>query len=106
MHARDAARACLVGMREVTGVMNISSGTTVAIRDVVSTLIEASGFRGGAVWEADKPSGIAERSVCDRILRGLGFACEYDLDSGLVETWRWYETHAGSARGQVRRASA
>jgi GDP-L-fucose synthase len=108
MHARDAARAALVGMREVAGAMNISSGTTAAIREVVAVLVEAADFRGRVVWQANKPVGIAERSVCDRILRGHGFSCAYDLDSGLRETWRWYESHAESARGgdRERRASA
>jgi GDP-L-fucose synthase len=105
MHARDAARAALVGMQKVSGVMNICSGTTATIREVASKLVESAGFRGPVVWEADRPVGIVERSVCNRILRAHDFSCVYDLDSGLRETWHWYETHADSARGE-RRASA
>jgi GDP-L-fucose synthase len=108
MHAHDAARAVLAGMREVTGVMNISSGTTAAVRDVVGILVEVAGFRGRVAWQADKPVGIAERSVCDRILRGQGFSCAYDLEAGLAATWGWYESHADSVRSAppARRASA
>jgi nucleoside-diphosphate-sugar epimerase len=95
-------------MREVTGVMNVSSGTTAAVRDVVGVLVKAAGFRGRVAWQADMPVGIAERSVCDRILRGLGFSCDYDLEAGLTATWGWYESHADSVRGAppARRASA
>jgi GDP-L-fucose synthase len=108
MHARDAARAILVGMHNVTGLMNISSGTTASVRDVVDVLVGVAGYRGRVVWQPDMPVGIPERSVCNRILRAHGFTCEYDLESGLGATWDWYEAHAQSVRGlhPERRLSA
>jgi GDP-L-fucose synthase len=108
MHARDAARAILVGMHDVSGLMNISSGTTASVREVVDVLVGAAGYCGRIVWQPDMPVGIPERSVCNRILRGHGFTCAYDIETGLAATWDWYEAHAHSLRGLTpeRRLSA
>jgi GDP-L-fucose synthase len=88
--------------------MNISSGTTTTIRDVVAGLVRAAGFNGRVVWQTDMPVGIPERSVCNRILREHGFSCTHDLESGLLNTWNWYESHANLVRGTSpeRRLSA
>ena len=101
MYAHDAAGAVLLGMEQVSGVMNISSGVTATIRDVVEVLVKASRFDGPVAWQTEMPTGIAERSVCNRILRDHGFSCDHDLESGLVETWNWYEAHAKSVRGMT-----
>jgi GDP-L-fucose synthase len=108
MHVHDAARAIRLGMEEVTGVMNVCSGVTSSIRDVVDALVAAADYRGRVVWQADKPVGITDRSVCDDILRAHGFACDFDLPTGLATTWEWYDAHADSARGArtERRVSA
>jgi GDP-L-fucose synthase len=108
MHAQDAARAILVGMHNVTGVMNISSGSTASVREVVEMLVNKVKYRKRIVWQTEMPVGIPERSVCNRVLRGHGFSCTFDLGSGLATTWEWYKRHSQSLRGlqPERRRSA
>jgi GDP-L-fucose synthase len=99
MHAQDAARAALVGMANVTGVMNICSGATTPISEVVAGLVTAEQYRGRVIWQTEMPTGIVERSVSNRILREYGFSCAYSLELGLVETWNWYDANRELARG-------
>jgi GDP-L-fucose synthase len=98
MHARDAARAILLGMERISGVANISSGVAVPIRDVVAALVRAARYRETVAWQTDKPVGVPERSVSNAVLRGIGFECAYTLETGIKDTWDWFERNADSVR--------
>jgi len=98
LHAEDAARALVLCLDEVTGPVNVCSGVTVRVADVVDALATAAGFNGQIVWESDKPVGIPERSVSDRILRPLGFRPVWDLRAGIRMTWDWFKKNYSSAR--------
>lgn len=94
----DAARAIIACQENLSGVVNIASGETVTIRDVVEALVEASGYAGPIVWEKDKPVGIPERSIDTNGLKSTGFTCHYDLRTGLKKTWDWYVENRQLAR--------
>lgn len=98
MHARDAAAAILLGMSKMSGAVNISSGDSVTIREIVDALVEAADYKGEIVWEHDKPVGVPDRSVSNELLRQAGFGCRRGLKQGIKETWNWFEKNAGAAR--------
>ena len=98
LHAADAARAILLATRETVGCLNLASGDTVTIRQLVETLCHVAGHQGQPVWQTDKPVGIPERSVCTEGLRSLGFRPLHNLEKGLKDTWDWYAAHHREAR--------
>jgi CDP-glucose 4,6-dehydratase len=74
---------------------NAGSGTAVSVLDLVRTLSEASGRALEPDVQGDGvPDGEIDRQVLDAtaIREQLGWEPVFDLQSGLRETWRWYET--------------
>ncbi len=75
---------------------NAGSGTAVSVLEIVRTLSEVSGkdlqpdVRGEGT-----PKGEIDRQVLDAaaIREQLGWEPSFDLESGMRETWRWYEAH-------------
>ncbi len=101
MHARDAARAILLGMQRISGVANVSSGIAVSIRDVVAALVRAAGYEKTVAWQTDKPVGVPERSVSNAVLQDIGFESAYTIETGIKDTWDWFERNAASARTET-----
>ena len=100
IYVEDAVDAYLalaesLDRRELWGrAWNVGSGTAVPVIEVVRTLIRVSGkdvepdVQGKGV-----PQGEIDRQVLDATLarEELGWEQRLDLESGLRETWRWYE---------------
>ena len=104
LHVEDAARALVLCLDKVSGPANVCSGVTVRMAEVVNALAAAAGFTGQTIWEANKPVGIRERSVSDRILRAQGFRPVWDLASGVHMTWNWFAKNFSAARVGARAA--
>jgi CDP-glucose 4,6-dehydratase len=72
---------------------NAGSGTSVAIRDLVSGLVAASGTElEPEVLGQPRPGDIDRQSLdCSAAHDELGWHPRWDLDRGLRETYDWYE---------------
>lgn len=92
----DAARA-LIAVTDTEGPINIASGSTVPIRDVVDILKQHSGV-DCVHWDSQKPDGQLERSYDVSRLAALDFAPKISLRQGLMQTYDWYSLQAGSVR--------
>lgn len=95
LHAADIGRAlALIAGSDVQGAVNVASGETVAVRDIVLTLADLLDGRDlvdlGAITRAasDPPRIVA---ITAR-LRALGFAPRFDLAGGLADTVAAYQT--------------
>lgn len=95
--ARDAARALLLIGERHTGPINVATGSTSRIRDVVTTLAECSGVQD-VQWDATKPDGQLERNYDVTKLQSLGFRPEVALHDGLCETYAWYARNVPGVR--------
>lgn len=95
MHAADVARAFIEVMEsEWTGAVNIASGKTVSIADVVNTIGEITGrsdlLRIGAIPAS--PSDPASLAADTNILnKTIGFQPEFNLSEGLANTIEWWQ---------------
>jgi GDP-L-fucose synthase len=98
MHVQDAAAAAVLSFLRYDGFINISSGRTASMRDVVNGLLKVAPFDGKVEWDTSAPSGIPERSVSNRKLQELGFKPTYELEAGLVDAYNWYINHLLEAR--------
>jgi GDP-L-fucose synthase len=75
---------------QITGPVNIASGHIHAIRDIVDNLNHLTGKVIPIEWDNTKPDGQGKRFYDLSKLRSLGFAPEFDLASGLANTWQWF----------------
>ena len=95
--ARDAARALVLIGDECEGPINVATGGTASIRNIVKTLAEVSGVTD-VCWDATKPDGQLERLYDVTRLRALGFEPLVPLREGLRETYEWYASHFPNVR--------
>ena len=98
LYIKDAARALHIIMNHITGPVNLASGTTRKIRDVVDILAAYSGVNRRIVWDASKPSGYTFRAYDVSRLQTAGFTCHYTLEQALHETYDWYASHSSAVR--------
>ena len=98
LYVKDAVRALYVIMNNVTGPVNLATGMTRTIRDVVDILAAYTGMKEQIVWDTSKPSGYIFRAYDVSRLRVAGFKCYYALEQALPETYEWYASHCGVVR--------
>lgn len=82
--------------------VNISSGTTTAIRDLAETIKEMVGFQGRIVWDSSKPNGQMVKIFDVTRLKGLGLSCATPLDEGLRRTSDWLARNYPARSGGIR----
>ena len=94
MDARDAGAAlAALTMSEVTGAVNIASGSKVSVAEIANLLGEISG-KPHLLHIGAMPDRIGEppRIVANvrRMREEVGFKSLISLDQGLVETYDWW----------------
>ena len=98
LYVKDASRALHIIMDHVTGAVNLASGKTQKIRDVVNILAAYTRMEDQVVWDTSKPNGYIFRTYDVSRLQAAGFSCQYTLERALHETYDWYASHGGAAR--------
>jgi len=71
--------------------LNIGSGSEISVRELVTLIVEYSGFKGKVVYDTTKSGGDARR--CTNIERArcmIGFHPEVTMQEGLRSTVDWY----------------
>jgi GDP-L-fucose synthase len=72
--------------------VNIGAGFEISIRDLVSLIVELTGFKGRIVWDPTKPDGQPRRMLdTTRALQEFGFRAKTDFRTGLAKTIAWYQ---------------
>jgi len=89
IYSEDAAIAlALIGDKH-DGPINVATGGTVRIREVVETLQAISGV-DAVKWDPTKPDGQMLRNYDVSRLQALGFEPKVSLQDGLKRTYDWY----------------
>lgn len=79
--------------------VNLSSGVETSIRELVTTLVEVTGFGGDVVWDTSRPDGQLRRCFdVTKARRELDFQPQVDLREGLRLTAAWYKENRATAR--------
>ncbi len=98
LYAPDAAQALrLIGER-FSGAINLATGVSVSIAEVVTLMAKVIGFTGAVRWDRSKPDGQMLRDYDVSRLRGLGFTPAHDLSLALGQTFSWLRNHLEEAR--------
>ncbi len=101
-HARDIARGGLhvLERHAIAEPVNIASGVSVPIRELVSMILELSGHTDASViFTSDAPHVSAAKRLDVARMRALGFDASTSLRDGLNETISWYERMRAPAAG-------
>lgn len=98
LYIKDAARALHTIMDHINGPVNLATGTTRKIRDIVNVLAAYTGMKEQIVWDTSKPNGYLFRTYDVSRLSAAGFTCHYTLEQALHETYDWYASHDGAVR--------
>ena len=71
--------------------VNLGSGEEISIKDLVETIVAATGFEGNLVWDTDKPNGQPRRCLdTTRAKEWFGFEAQMPFAEGLKRTVDWY----------------
>lgn len=98
LNSKDAATAALLCMQKTSGIINISSGKTTSMGEVIECILKYFNNNLIIEWDPNAPIGIAERSVSNEKLLSYGFQSEISMESGISQTLKWAETHYDALR--------
>jgi GDP-L-fucose synthase len=93
LHVDDFARGCLLAIEKhaVCDPLNIGYGSAVSIRQVVETILKASGHDVPVRFDTSRPTTIPVRLVdTSKARRLLGFEPKIPIEGGLSDLVRWY----------------
>ena len=90
----DVAEAIIIALETYEGedIINISSGTTISIKELVETIAKLVGYEGKITWDTTKPDGQLYKGFdVTRMKTILGFEPKHSLEYGLKKTITWFE---------------
>jgi len=89
LYVDDAADGIVLAAEGYDGAepVNLGVGSEIAIRDLVSKIVELTGFAGEIRWDASKPDGQPRRTLdTSRAREQFGFVANTSLRAGLRQT--------------------
>ncbi|MBA4422262.1 MAG: GDP-fucose synthetase, partial [Syntrophus sp. (in: bacteria)] len=106
-YVEDAAEAIILATEKYdkSDPVNIGAGFEISILDLVTLIVELTGFKGRIVWDTTKPDGQPRRMLdTTRAFQEFGFRARTDFRTGLTKTIAWYQNEssrpeAGSSAG-------
>lgn len=93
VYARDVADLFPYFLLEYNGdsPVNISSGTSISIKELVERTASAVGFAGQIKWDTSFPDGQMVKIFSVEKLHSLGKSCPTPLEDGLRRTIEWFQ---------------
>ena len=105
LYVDDAAEGILLAAERYDGPepVNLGADRELAIRDLVTTVVDLVGFEGEVRWDTTKPDGQPRRGVDGTRARELfGFEAATPFDEGLRRTIDWYLANRREAEARDR----
>ena len=70
--------------------VNVGTGIDCSIAELAALIAHVVGYRGKIVWDRTKPDGTPKKCLDTKLINGLGWIPEMDLERGLEVTYRSY----------------
>jgi len=105
IYVEDAAEGIVLGAERYDGAepVNLGTGGEITIRDLVTLIVELTGYEGEIRWDATKPDGQPRRGLdTSRARDAFGFTAAESFRTGLHTTIDWYATRRSGASELVR----
>ncbi|WP_179004921.1 GDP-L-fucose synthase family protein [Winogradskyella forsetii] len=95
LHVDDLAQAVLFAVEHKLPehLYNVGTGTDVTIKELAETIQNVVGHNGKIEWDSSKPDGTPRKLMDSSKLRALGWASEYTLEKGIIDTYNWFTSH-------------
>ena len=95
LHVDDLADALFLLMRvyEEHSTINVGTGSDVTIAELAHAMRDAVGYEGRIAFDRSKPDGTPRKLLDVARISALGWKPSRDLQRGLLDTYRWAETH-------------
>lgn len=106
LYVQDAAQGILLAADryDQPEPVNLGSGMEITIKDLVTLIVELTGFEGRIVWDTTKPDGQPRRCLdVSRARERFGFTAVTPFREGLRKTIAWYEAHRTQQQGEESR---
>ena len=71
--------------------LNVGTGRDITIRELAETMARVVGFEGEIEFDASKPDGTMRKLLDVSALSALGWWYQTNLETGLAETYQWFE---------------
>jgi len=97
MHVDDLAQAVLLLLEKWYSpeIINVGTGTDVAIAELARLIAVTAGFRGKIYWDATMPDGMPRKCLDITRLDRLGFCPSFSLAAGIESMIRQYRQLKG-----------
>lgn len=96
LYVADAARAIIQATQNYSKPepINLGSHMEITIKELLTLIVELTGFQGEVVWDTTKPDGQPRRKLdTSRAKAEFGFQAQTDFREGLRQTINWYLAH-------------
>lgn len=93
-YVKDFAKAVILAAEKLESPdpINVGSGQSITIKDLVKLIVRLTGFKGEVYFDKTKPQGQKIRTVdISRAKKILGFKPSYTLEEGIKESIKWYK---------------
>lgn len=99
LYVDDLASACILLMQVSNpGLINIGTGTDIAISDLARLVQQVVGYQGEIVWDSNFPDGTPRKLLETSKIQALGWKPKVDLLDGITRTYQWFLANQGTAR--------
>ena len=89
LHVKDAAKGIILATEKYNSSdpVNIGAGFEISIMDLLTKIVNLTGFKGEVFWDGSKPDGQPRRMLAtNKARKKFGFEAETTFDDGLKET--------------------
>ncbi len=95
MFVEDCVDACLMIFENYSELehINIGVGYDYTIKEVAEMIKEVIGFKGKISFNLSKPDGTPQKLLNNSKLKNLGWKPKQDLKSGILETYKWFQSN-------------
>ena len=93
LHVDDLADACFTAMVKYDGdePLNVGTGEDIEISALATMISSIVDFRGGIIWDTDKPNGTPRKLLDVSKIKALGWEPKISLKEGIKSTYKWYK---------------
>ena len=89
LHVKDAAKGIILATEKYnsSAPVNLGAGFEISIMDLLTKIVNLTGFKGEIFWDGSKPDGQPRRMLnTNKARKKFGFEAETTFDDGLKET--------------------
>jgi GDP-L-fucose synthase len=95
IYVDDLANACVYLMNNYNSseIINIGVGKEYSILEIAQIIKKIIGYKGGFLFNTDKPDGMMRRVLDISKLNNLGWKYKIELEDGIKVLYQWYLTN-------------